>query len=223
MDLLPYTSAVPQQSPLVELRSVVGRIGLATIVRDVDFSLEPGEAVGLFGGNGAGKTTLLRIIATLLRPAAGSGTVLGADLEGQGRFDVRSRIGLIGHTPALYPELTLAENLQFAARIAGIADGQVDAALLAVGLANAADRRADASSHGMQRRAEFAREMMRMPELLLLDEPHTALDADAVEVVGHVVERISAAGGGVVVVSHDQARIAAMVDRTVALESGTLR
>jgi ABC-type multidrug transport system ATPase subunit len=130
---------------------------------------------------------------------------------------------LIGHTPALYPELTLAENLQFAARIAGIADEEVTGVLAAVGLGNASDRRADACSHGMQRRAEFAREMMRQPDLLLLDEPHTALDPDAVELVGHLVDTIVSGGGGAVVVSHDRARVAPMVQRTAELVSGTVR
>ena len=214
---------MPPESPLVELRGVAARAAATTILRDVDFTLESGEAVGLFGGNGAGKTTLLRIIATLLRPAAGSGSVLGADITGSGRFDVRSRIGLIGHIPALYPELTLIENLSFAAKIAGAPHQKVAEALAAVGLANAADRRADACSHGMQRRAEFAREMMRAPDVLLLDEPHTALDQAAIELVGHVVKTIAAAGGGVVVVSHDRDRVAPMVQRTVELESGTMR
>ena len=214
---------MPPGTPLVELRGVAGRVGSTTILRDVDLTVDPGEAIGLFGANGAGKTTLLRIIATLMRPAAGSGSVLGADLASADRFAVRSRIGLIGHIPALYPELTLAENLQFAARMTGASDVRVADVLAAVGLANAADRRAEACSHGMQRRAEFAREMMREPDLLLLDEPHTALDPDAVELVGHLVDSIVAGGGGAVVVSHDRARVSPMVQRTAELMSGTVR
>ena len=78
---------------------VAVRIGLATILRDVDLAVSPGESVGLFGANGAGKTTLLRVIATLLRPSGGEAHVLGVDLASQERFDLRSRIGLIGHSP----------------------------------------------------------------------------------------------------------------------------
>ena len=177
----------------------------------------------MFGANGSGKTTLLRIIATLMRPSAGSGEVLGADLNGADRFGVRPRIGLIGHIPGLYPELTLGENLEFAARIAGIPHRRVGEVLAGVGLANAGDRSADACSHGMQRRAEFAREMMRRPDLLLLDEPHTALDKEAVDLVGHLVESIASAGGAVVVVSHDAGRVRPIVTRTAELVSGTFR
>lgn len=197
-------------------------MGSSTVLRGVDFTLGPGEAVGLFGRNGSGKTTLLRIIATLMRPAGGAGTVLGADLDTPRRFDVRRRIGMIGHVPALYPELTLAENLRFVARVSGTRDAQVDDVFASVGLANAADRRADQCSFGMLRRAEFAREMMRAPDLLLLDEPHTALDPDAVELVGHLVATIVGAGGGAVVVSHDLDRVSPMVHRAAELKSGTL-
>ena len=218
-----YTSSVTDESPLVQLDGVAARVGSMTIVRDVNFRLEPGEAVGLFGANGAGKTTLLRVIATLMRPAAGTGTVLGVDITGPERSQVRPRVGLIGHTPGLYPQLTLAENLQFAARIAGHSDESAANALASVGLAGAGDRRVDACSHGMQRRAEFAREMMRAPTLLLLDEPHTALDPAAVDLVGHLVERTIGSGGGVIVVSHDEERAAPLVQRTAKLTDGSLR
>jgi len=198
-------------------------MGATTILRDVDVSVAPGEAVGLFGANGAGKTTLLRILATLLTPSAGDGTILGAPVTGSARYDVRPQISLIGHVPALYPELTLRENLQFAARIGGQTDRRVDEVLATVGLADAADRRGAACSYGMQRRAEFARELMRAPRLLLLDEPHTALDAAAVELVGHITAGVVKRGGAVVVVSHDRTRVAPMVDRTLEIAGGTVQ
>jgi heme ABC exporter ATP-binding subunit CcmA len=209
--------------PLVELRGVAARVGVTTIVRDVDFRLEPGEAVGLFGANGAGKSTLLRLMATLLRPAAGHGAVLGADLAGAERYDVRDRIGLIGHVPSLYPELTLRENLEFVGRVVGVAPTAVDDALGAVGLAGAADRGAGVCSYGMQRRAEFAREMMRSPQLLLLDEPHSALDVSALGIVEHLVRRVCDQGGAAVLVSHDRERVEKITERAVELSGGTLR
>ncbi len=207
----------------MELRDVSARVGVTTIVRGVDFTVEAREAVGLFGANGAGKTTLLRLIATLLPPAAGTATVLGSDLDGPQRYEVRPRIGLIGHVPALYPELTLRENLEFVAGVAGSPAGSVDAALAAVGLAGAGNRRAQHCSYGMQRRAEFARELMRRPQLLLLDEPHTALDDAALAIVEHIVAITCEAGGGAVLVSHDRARVEALASRTVELVGGSIR
>jgi heme ABC exporter ATP-binding subunit CcmA len=208
---------------VVDLRAVSARIGISTILRRVDLRLLTGEAVGIFGANGAGKTTLLRIIATLLPPSGGDGEVLGAKLDHTDRFDIRSRIGMIGHLPALYPELTLRENLHFVAKVGGHDTADADGALATVGLAGAADRSVAASSHGMQRRAEFAREIMRRPDLLLLDEPHTALDPSAVELVEHVVAGVVDRGGGVVVVSHDRERVAPMVHRSVELTAGELQ
>jgi heme exporter protein A len=93
--------------PLIELKGVAARIGVTTILRDIDLAVAAGESLGLFGANGAGKTTLLRVLATLLPPSAGTARVLGADLSGHGRYEIRPRIGLIGHSPALYPELSL--------------------------------------------------------------------------------------------------------------------
>lgn len=209
-------------APLVELDGVGVRIGSTQILRDVNLEIVAGEVVGLFGANGAGKTTALRLIATLLRPAQGRGTVLGADLTSSDRYDVRRMIGMIGHVPGIYPELTLGENLRFSARVAGVPTDRVAEALAAVGLAGAIDRRAGASSHGMQRRAEFARELMIDRSLLLLDEPHSALDRDAVDLVEGLIRRKAAEGGAVVVVSHDRDRINAIAHRSVELVGGTL-
>jgi heme exporter protein A len=195
---------------------------MTTILRDVDLTVGPGEAVGLFGANGAGKTTLLRVLATLLRPSAGTAQVLGADLASDARFTIRRRIGLIGHNTALYPELSLLGNLEFSARITGIPPAAAREALVAVGLGAASDRLAGAASYGMQRRVEFARGLMLQPDLLLLDEPHSALDPNAVELVEHIVAGVLARSGAVVLVSHDVDRVASMVMRTAELAGGTL-
>jgi heme exporter protein A len=208
--------------PLVVLNGVGVRMGSTQILRDVNFEVGSGEVVGLFGANGAGKTTALRLIATLIRPAQGVGTVLGADLASSDRYDVRRRIGMVGHVPGLFPELTLAENLQYASRVAGVPIDRVPEALGAVGLAGAADRLAGASSHGMQRRTEFARELMIDRSRLLLDEPHSALDRNAVDLVEGLIERKAAEGGAVIVVSHDRDRINAIAHRSVELVGGTL-
>lgn len=227
-DVIPDTSSGGGGSPttggdpLVKLDGVGVRIGSTQILRDVDLEISAGEVVGLFGANGAGKTTALRLMATLIRPSQGTGTVLGADLTSQERYDVRRRIGMIGHTPGIFPELTLGENLRYAARVAGVPPERADEALVAVGLGGAIDRRAGASSHGMQRRTEFARELMIDRSLLLLDEPHSALDRDAVDLVEGLIARTAEEGGAVVVVSHDRDRINKIASRSVEIQGGTL-
>jgi len=208
--------------PIVALRALGVRIGDTPILRNLTLSLGGGEVVGLIGSNGSGKTTLLRVVATLLPPSRGSGEVLGAPLDGEERFAVRHRIGLIGHQPGLYPQLTLEENIAFVARMRGIPPARVTDVLDRVGLGLARGRKAAACSHGMQRRAEFARLILTAPDLLLLDEAHAGLDPQAADLVAHLVAGVRARGGGSLVVSHEHHRIAPLVDRFVELAGGAL-
>jgi heme exporter protein A len=219
----PYNPAVTSISTVIDLDGVSVRKGGAQILRGVDLLIEAGEAVGVHGGNGAGKTTLLRVLATLLTPSGGSGTVLGADLATDARYAARPRIGYIGHIPGLYGELTLDENLALTAGIVGIDKARIGTSLEAVGLGGARDRRADRCSHGMQRRAEFARVLLTEPRILLLDEPHSALDSDAIDLVEAIVGRTLDAGGAAVLVSHDRTRVGSIVTRSVEIAAGNVR
>lgn len=215
-------AAVTGSDTLIELAGVSVRAGAVQILRDVTLVVPPGETVGVFGANGAGKTTLLRLLATLQPLASGKGSVLGADLTTDSRYEVRPRIGYVGHVPGLYPELTLAENLAFTADTRGAGHDEAMEALAVVGLAGASTRLAERCSHGMQRRAEFARVLLGSPDLLLLDEPHSALDPDAVDLVDAIVAQTVGRGGAAVLVSHDRERVANLSDRTLDIDGGTL-
>lgn len=186
------------------------------ILTDIHLTIRPGEVVGIVGANGSGKTTLLRVLAGLLPPTIGTVRV-GAP----GRPGAVS-VELLGHQPALYPELTLRENLEFVVQLTGESDGELTRHLGTVGLAGAAQRRADRASHGMQRRLEFARALIRQPDLLLLDEAHAGLDANAQALVGFVVDQVSARSGAVVMVSHEADRFAGIAHRLLRIVDGTL-
>jgi heme exporter protein A len=192
------------------------------VLRGVDLRIDPGEVVGIVGPNGSGKSTLLRVLATLLKPSAGQATVLGTSVGSNGILDVRKRIALLGHHPGLWGELTLLENLTFVARLAGAPTEGAEETLDLVGLGGAKHRRADHSSHGMQRRVEFARVMLIKPDLLLLDEAHAGLDKAAQTLVKAAVRDVSGRGGGVVLVSHEPDRMLPLVTATYQLEGGTL-
>jgi heme exporter protein A len=208
-------------TPLIDLTNVGVRFGRLTVLHGIDLHVDQGEGIGIIGPNGSGKSTLLRVLATLLRPTMGSGSVLGNPLDKEPTADTRRRIALIGHHPALYGELTLKENLEFVARLIGSPNGSVQSSLEMVGLGGAMDRRADHSSHGMQRRVEFARVLMIKPDLLLLDEAHAGLDKMATSLVEATVQGVKRRGGAVVLVSHEPDRMLPLVDRTYELVNGT--
>ncbi|HET7846782.1 MAG TPA: heme ABC exporter ATP-binding protein CcmA, partial [Acidimicrobiia bacterium] len=188
---------------LIDFDQVGVSLGGLPVLRGIDLTVGPGDSLGVSGPNGVGKTTLLRVMATLLNPDTGSGAVLGARLGTSQALAIRPTIGLLSHRPSVIPELTLAENLDHAARLAGIDTEKVERALRAVGLEDVASRRAGASSFGMLRRTEVARLLITAPRLLLLDEPFTGLDAEAQELIGALVARTTSDQGAVVMVSHD--------------------
>ena len=124
--------------PVVQVEGLARRYGEREALSDVSLRLQRGQTLVIFGPNGAGKTTLLRVLATLLRPHAGSVEVLGAPLPQQA-WSVRGRIGLLGHEPLLYRELTARENLRFHARLHRVRLSRVDELLERVGLDGRAD------------------------------------------------------------------------------------
>lgn len=210
-------------SATVELSQIAVRRHGSLILHELDLTVAAGEIVGIRGPNGSGKTTLLRVIATLLRPTAGRARVLGADPGDQrAAAGVRPRISMVGHIPALWPELTLRENIAVLPNLRHEGGDAIDAVLAGVGLTAAADRRADRSSLGMQRRIEFARIRLARPDLLLLDEAHAGLDAVAAGLVDDTARAVKEAGGSVVVVSHEPGRVSAMLTRTLDLVDGRL-
>jgi heme exporter protein A len=203
------------------LTGIARRFGMRWVLRGASLTIGKSEVVAVLGRNGSGKTTLLRIVATLLRPSRGSGIVFGHDLVADADA-VRNRIGLLGHTNAIYPDLTAAENLGFTLRMLGRAvDPRViDTALAAVGLAPQANMRARGFSAGMQRRLALARLRMLDPGLLLLDEPYSSLDPEGTELVAALIADARRRGGAAIVVTHDVARAVKVADRIVALVDG---
>ncbi|NUS50167.1 MAG: ABC transporter ATP-binding protein [Nocardioidaceae bacterium] len=192
----------------------------AAAVTALDLTVPVGEVLLVEGANGSGKSTLLRVVATALSPTFGSGTVLGADLV-RHRSWIRARVELLGHESRCYPDLTAAENLRFVCSLFGDAPAGVGPALERAGLEDVADVRAGSFSQGMRQRLALARTLVRRPELLLLDEPYAALDADARGLVDDVVTEGRRWGQTVLLASHE-APPAGLVDRTVRMDAGRL-
>jgi heme exporter protein A len=201
----------------LQVEGLARHYGEREALSDVSLSLAEGQTLVVFGPNGAGKTTLLRVLATLLRPHAGSVRVLGSALPGEA-WAVRGRIGLLGHEPLLYRELSAWENLRFHARLHGVGDDRVRELLEAVAMASRAASPLRTLSRGMVQRVAVARAVLHDPELLLLDEPHANLDPAAVELVAPLIGAASARTR--VICSHDPGGGLAQADVVLGLRAG---
>ena len=203
--------------PALALREVSRAYGERLALSGVSLTLPRGATLAVFGANGAGKTTLLRILATLLRPHAGSAVVLGRTLPREG-WAVRGRVGFLGHEPLLYRDLSARENLRFHARLHGVADSRIGELLGAVGMAGRADEPVRALSRGMAQRVAICRAVLHEPELLLLDAPLANLAPGAAGAVAPLIGRAS--GATRVLISHDVEQGLAEADLVLGLRVG---
>jgi heme exporter protein A len=215
----PAGATIPPMSTAIELRGLRRDYGERTALAGVSLELAAGETMLVLGPNGAGKTTLLRVLATLLRPSGGGAEVLGCSLPGEA-WKLRGRIGLLGHEPLLYRDLSGRENLRFNARLHGMEPGpaeeRIDVLLESIGMERRANERVDGLSAGMRQRLAVARCVLHDPELLLLDEPESHLDAEGRELARELIGR----GRTRVLVSHDPERTLPESDRVLVLEHG---
>jgi heme exporter protein A len=208
---------------MIEVKKLIKRFGLKTILRGLDFSVESGEFVALLGPNGAGKTTFLRILATLSRPSMGHVKVAGHHLPKEAA-QVRAKLGVVSHLPLLYPDLTAEENLRFYAQMYGVTNyaSRITEVLEMVGLENRRKDLVRTFSRGMQQRLAIGRAVIHDPEVMLFDEPYTGLDQNASEMLDEVLRSVAAEGRAVVMTSHDLARAEDLATRFDILSRGVI-
>lgn len=206
--------------PLLRARGLRRSFGRVRVLRDVDLTLAAGEALAVAGPNGAGKTTLLRVLAGLMRPSGGEIEVLGRPLRDG--HDARRALGLVSHLSLLYDDLTLLENLAFAARLYRLERPRETAmaALDAAGLAGRAHDSPRRLSRGLAQRAAIARAMLHRPRVLLLDEPFTALDAVSAGRLRDELHRRLAEGMGLVIVTHHLGEVWEVASRIAVMVEG---
>ena len=192
-------------------------------VSGVSLELEKGETVGLLGINGAGKSTTLALLSGALAPSSGRVEVMGMDLHK--RPGAKRHIGLLPEKPALYPELTVDENLDFAARIRGMARGQVKAARESIkrrcDLVQVGRRLAGRLSRGYQQRTGIAQAMIHSPGVLALDEPTAGLDPVQANQLRSLIRSISP-DCGIILASHVLLDIEQLCQRVLVLNAGRL-
>jgi heme exporter protein A len=209
--------------PSLEAVGLVRNFGPITAVDDVSFALREGDFLTIFGPNGAGKTTLLGMLGGGLRPTAGE-VRIGNHRVGIRSSDWRHRVGVLSHQSFLYGHLTCAENLRFFGRLYGLGDleSRVPDRLERVGLRGRADAPVRSLSRGMRQRLALARTLLHDPEVVLLDEPYTGLDAHAADVLREVLSSLKDGRRTVVLVTHNLGQGLELAERILVQVRGRI-
>lgn len=206
---------------LIAAREVWKFFGDYAALRDVTLDIPQGATLALLGRNGAGKTTFLRMLAALSSPSRGSITVQGQTLRSEAQ---RRRIGVIGHAIWIYDDLSAAENLAFFASLYGIRapEKQIQHWLEVVGLERVRNSPAREFSRGMRQRLAIARAFFHDPDILLLDEPFTALDDRAAALLAGLIEQAHAQGRTALISTHQLREALALASHVAVLDRGRL-
>ena len=208
---------------MIKVRQLTKRFGMKTVLRGLDFDVQPGEFVALLGPNGSGKTTFLRILSSLSHPSLGDVFIAGYRLPHQAA-SVRARLGVVSHLPLLYGDLTAEENLRFYGRMYGIQnlDERINAVLEMVGLELRRSDLVRTFSRSMQQRLAIGRAVLHDPDVMLFDEPYTGLDQDASVMLDDILRTVAAQGRTVVMTSHDLVRAEDLATRFDILSHGVV-
>ena len=204
-------------------QDVQKKFGHFTALAGVTLEVPRGEFVTLFGRNGAGKTTFLKIAATLMRPTHGSFRIEGIDIRKEPE-KARRNIGFLSHNTFIYRDLSAIENLRFFCRLYGAdsSDERLMGLLERFGLRRRANDTVRNFSRGLQQRVGIARVLLHDPHLILLDEPYTGLDAQAVAMLNEALDEIVKAGRTVILTTHDLEQGLRAASRVLIMDRGKI-
>jgi ABC-2 type transport system ATP-binding protein len=209
----------------IEATGLVKCFGETRAVDGVDLAVRRGSVYGVLGPNGAGKTTTVRMLATLLRPDAGSARVLGHDVVAEADA-VRGLVSLTGQLASVDEDLTGRENLILIGRLLGLkraaAKARAAELLDAFGIADAAGKLVKHNSGGMRRRLDIAASIVVTPELMFLDEPTTGLDPQSRRAIWEICERFLDGGGTILLTTHFMDEAERLSDRVAIMDLGEI-
>ncbi len=208
-------------APGISVRQLTKTYGRFRALHRVDLEVAPGSFLALFGPNGAGKSTLLGIIAGLVRPSRGQVFLDGEEITKDRDENLGKRIGALSYQTYLYDELTVLENLRFYGRLFGVEDREerIESLLSTVGMESRSGSPVRTLSRGMRQRVALARALLHDPDILLLDEPYSGLDQDAMVMLKTV---LTARNKTILLVTHDLVRGLESADRVAILNRGRL-
>ncbi len=208
---------------MIEVTGLAKAFGEVRAVDGVDFTVPNGGITGLLGPNGAGKTTTLRILATLLRPDAGSASIDGHDIVSE-PLAVRRRVGAVPDAKGLYPRLTARENVRYYGRLHGLEGAELEQAIDRLvdmlGMEDIAERRTEGFSTGQRVKVAIARALIHDPPNVLLDEPTSGLDIMSTRAMREAIRRLRDAGKCVLLSTHIMQEVSALCDRVVVIAEG---
>ncbi len=210
-------------APAVEVRGLHKSYGRAAVLRGLDLEVAWGETVVILGPNGSGKTTLIKTLATLTRPDTGSVRIAGLDVSRSGK-QARATIGVVTHDPMLYEQLTGLENLKLFGRMFNldVVEERAVCAADRLGMTSRLSQRVGTMSHGMRKRLSIARALLHDPPILLMDEPESGLDQEALDILESIVLGSSDLGRTVIMTTHNLERGAALAQRAAILSRGRI-
>jgi heme exporter protein A len=209
------------QNIAVEAQKLCKTFDERQALRSLDLKIEAGEAVVIFGPNGAGKTTLLKILSTIMAPTSGLVKIEGLNIK-EHPEQARSKIGVVGHNTYLYGNLTAYENLDFYRRLYGLAPERILKVAETVGMQSRLQDRVNSLSRGMQQRFSIARALLPDPPIMLLDEPETGLDQEAVAFLWSAIRSQAGRHRTLVFTTHGLEKGLEIADRVLILSQGKI-
>jgi heme exporter protein A len=208
---------------MLELRKMTKMLGDKLILRNITLKLQKGEILAVIGPNGAGKSTFFKCTVGLLQPTSGE-ILLDGKLVRKNSAQIKQRIGFLGHESFLYNNLSPLENLRFYGKLYKVKDldRKANELLKEVGLYLFRDMPIRSFSRGMLQRLAIARVLLPDPEILMLDEPHTGLDQEAVALLNQIIKNKRNSGTSILIISHDFEQVHALADRAALLKKGRI-
>ncbi|UII55273.1 heme ABC exporter ATP-binding protein CcmA [Cytobacillus spongiae] len=208
---------------MLEFKNLSKIIGEKIILRNLSLTLDKGESLAVIGPNGAGKSTLFKCATGLMKPSSGE-IWIDQQIMKKNSTTQRQAIGLLGHESFLYSSLTPLENLMFYGKLYKVPNREKAALnlLKKVGLEYFRDIPIRSFSRGMIQRLAIARVLLQEPNVLLLDEPHTGLDQEAVALFNHIIQEKQGLGTSILLISHDFEQVHKLCNRVAILHKGRI-
>lgn len=210
---------------MIAMMGLTKRFETVLAVDAIDLVVQPGEVLALLGPNGAGKTTTVRMLSAILKPTAGSAVVAGFDIVTQS-FNVRQRVGVLTESPGLYQRMSGREYLDFFGEVRGLTPAAARAriAFLAewFGMTGVMDRRLGEYSKGMAQKVALMRTLLHDPDVLLLDEPTSAMDPQSARLVRDAILQLRGSQRAIVICTHNLAEAEELADRIAIIRQGRI-